>query len=55
MGRTEQFTEVQFDTPQIEGQIITTLITGHTAKSLVGPKRFFIQAFAIGLPDPSLL
>ncbi|MEP5152922.1 tRNA (N(6)-L-threonylcarbamoyladenosine(37)-C(2))-methylthiotransferase MtaB [Planktotalea sp.] len=28
MGRTEQFTEVTFDTDQIEGQIVTAQITG---------------------------
>ncbi|MFS4581764.1 tRNA (N(6)-L-threonylcarbamoyladenosine(37)-C(2))-methylthiotransferase MtaB [Phaeobacter sp. C3_T13_0] len=28
MGRTEQFTEVRFKTPQIEGQIVTTAATG---------------------------
>ena len=28
MGRTEQFTEVYFDTPQTEGQIVTTRISG---------------------------
>jgi threonylcarbamoyladenosine tRNA methylthiotransferase MtaB len=30
MGRTEQFTEVQFDTAQPESQIIRTQITGHS-------------------------
>ncbi len=34
MGRTEQFTEVAFDTPQPEGQIITSTITGYTATQL---------------------
>jgi len=28
MGRTEQFTEVKFATPQDEGQIVSTVITG---------------------------
>jgi threonylcarbamoyladenosine tRNA methylthiotransferase MtaB len=28
MGRTEQFTEVAFDTPQTEGRIVTATITG---------------------------
>ncbi|OAN72086.1 tRNA (N(6)-L-threonylcarbamoyladenosine(37)-C(2))-methylthiotransferase MtaB [Rhodobacteraceae bacterium EhC02] len=28
MGRTEQFTEVAFDTPQAEGRIVTATITG---------------------------
>ena len=28
MGRTEQFTEVTFATPQPEGQIVTARITG---------------------------
>jgi threonylcarbamoyladenosine tRNA methylthiotransferase MtaB len=28
MGRTEQFTEVTFETPQEEGQIVTAVITG---------------------------
>lgn len=36
MGRTEQFTEVAFDAPQTEGQIVTTMITGRTDKSLLG-------------------
>ncbi|MCZ4351986.1 tRNA (N(6)-L-threonylcarbamoyladenosine(37)-C(2))-methylthiotransferase MtaB [Roseovarius aestuarii] len=30
MGRTEQFTEVQFATPQLEGQIVAANITGTT-------------------------
>ncbi|WP_415922275.1 tRNA (N(6)-L-threonylcarbamoyladenosine(37)-C(2))-methylthiotransferase MtaB [Tateyamaria sp. SN6-1] len=34
MGRTEQFTEVTFDTPQPEGQIVTARITGHTDTQL---------------------
>lgn len=36
MGRTEQFTEVQFETPQTEGQIIATRIIGHSGNSLIG-------------------
>ncbi|AZV79937.1 tRNA (N(6)-L-threonylcarbamoyladenosine(37)-C(2))-methylthiotransferase MtaB [Parasedimentitalea marina] len=28
MGRTEQFTEVKFASPQVEGQIVSTVITG---------------------------
>ncbi|SDX25023.1 threonylcarbamoyladenosine tRNA methylthiotransferase MtaB [Ruegeria halocynthiae] len=34
MGRTEQFTEVSFDTPQQEGRIVTTKITGQTSRQL---------------------
>lgn len=34
MGRTEQFTEVQFTTDQPEGQIITATITGAAATTL---------------------
>ncbi len=34
MGRTEQFTEVNFDTPRTEGQIVTAKITGQTATQL---------------------
>ncbi|WP_170770778.1 tRNA (N(6)-L-threonylcarbamoyladenosine(37)-C(2))-methylthiotransferase MtaB [Ruegeria lacuscaerulensis] len=34
MGRTEQFTEVTFTTPQPEGQIVTATITGHTSSQL---------------------
>ena len=34
MGRTEQFTEVQFDSPQPEGQIVTATITGTSATTL---------------------
>ncbi|NOD63971.1 MULTISPECIES: tRNA (N(6)-L-threonylcarbamoyladenosine(37)-C(2))-methylthiotransferase MtaB [unclassified Ruegeria] len=34
MGRTEQFTEVSFATPQPEGQIVTAAITGQTADQL---------------------
>ncbi len=34
MGRTEQFTEVTFATPQIEGQIVTATITDHTDSQL---------------------
>ncbi|NOD33234.1 MULTISPECIES: tRNA (N(6)-L-threonylcarbamoyladenosine(37)-C(2))-methylthiotransferase MtaB [unclassified Ruegeria] len=35
MGRTEQFTEVSFATPQSEGQIVTAAITGKTADQLI--------------------
>jgi threonylcarbamoyladenosine tRNA methylthiotransferase MtaB len=35
MGRTEQFTEVQFDTAQPESQIIRTQITGHSKTQLL--------------------
>lgn len=35
MGRTEQFTEVHFDTPQIEGQIVHATICGATDKHLI--------------------
>ena len=35
MGRTEQFTETTFDTPQPEGQIITARITGHSDAQLI--------------------
>jgi threonylcarbamoyladenosine tRNA methylthiotransferase MtaB len=35
MGRTEQFTEVHFDTPQIEGEIVTTAIKGTRDNQLV--------------------
>ena len=34
MGRTEQFTEVTFATPQTEGQIVTAVITGLDAHQL---------------------
>lgn len=34
MGRTEQFTEVRFDTPHPEGQIVDATITGATATHL---------------------
>lgn len=34
MGRTEQFTEVAFDTDQSEGHIIKATITGHSDKRL---------------------
>ncbi len=34
MGRTEQFTEVHFDAPQPEGQIVTATITGTRAGQL---------------------
>jgi len=36
MGRTEQFTEVVFDSDQPEGQIVTTRITGHNDTQLFG-------------------
>jgi threonylcarbamoyladenosine tRNA methylthiotransferase MtaB len=35
MGRTEQFTEVRFATPQPVGQIVRTTITGHDRHQLV--------------------
>ena len=34
MGRTEQFTEVTFETDQIEGQIVTAPILGQTGTQL---------------------
>jgi len=34
MGRTEQFSEVAFQTPQPEGQIVTKTITSHTGTQL---------------------
>lgn len=34
LGRTEQFTEVTFDSDQPEGQIVTAEITGHSATQL---------------------
>ncbi len=34
MGRTEQFTEVAFNAPQPEGQIVTATITGQTSGQL---------------------
>ena len=34
MGRTKQFTEVTFDSPQPEGQIVTKTIQGHSATQL---------------------
>jgi threonylcarbamoyladenosine tRNA methylthiotransferase MtaB len=34
MGRTEQFTEVDFATDQPEGAIITARITGHAGERL---------------------
>ncbi|SDI99226.1 tRNA (N(6)-L-threonylcarbamoyladenosine(37)-C(2))-methylthiotransferase MtaB [Aliiruegeria lutimaris] len=34
MGRTEQFTEVSFETDQLEGQIVSTMITGHSQNQL---------------------
>lgn len=35
MGRTEQFTEVQFKSPKPEGQIITTKVTGISSTQLL--------------------
>ncbi|MEE2946453.1 MAG: tRNA (N(6)-L-threonylcarbamoyladenosine(37)-C(2))-methylthiotransferase MtaB [Pseudomonadota bacterium] len=35
MGRTEQFTEVRFDQPQIEGAVLSAKIRGHEAGQLV--------------------
>jgi threonylcarbamoyladenosine tRNA methylthiotransferase MtaB len=35
MGRTEQFAEVTFSTPQPVGQIVSTTISGHTENTLV--------------------
>jgi len=35
MGRTEQFTEVDFETDQAEGQIVTTTIRGQNGQRLV--------------------
>jgi len=35
MGRTEQFTEVHFETDQPESQIVQAVIAGHTATHLV--------------------
>ncbi len=35
LGRTEEFTEVEFATPQAEGQIVTTTITGHGESRLI--------------------
>lgn len=35
MGRTEQFAEVQFNTVQPEGMIVTTQITGHVSGHLI--------------------
>lgn len=35
MGRTEQFTEVWFDTPQTAGMIVSAKITDHSAKHLI--------------------
>ena len=34
MGRTEQFTEVHFSTPQVEGDIVKATITGQAANQL---------------------
>lgn len=35
MGRTEGFTEVLFDSDQIKGKIVPTMITGHSDKQLL--------------------
>ncbi|WP_377509700.1 tRNA (N(6)-L-threonylcarbamoyladenosine(37)-C(2))-methylthiotransferase MtaB [Octadecabacter sp. R77987] len=35
MGRTEQFTEVAFETDQPESQLVTAQITGHDGKQLI--------------------
>jgi threonylcarbamoyladenosine tRNA methylthiotransferase MtaB len=35
MGRTEQFTEVHFATPQVEGQIVTAKISGQSQAHLL--------------------
>jgi threonylcarbamoyladenosine tRNA methylthiotransferase MtaB len=35
MGRTEQFTEVRFCTPQAVGQIVKARITGHDGRQLL--------------------
>ncbi|MCZ4255395.1 tRNA (N(6)-L-threonylcarbamoyladenosine(37)-C(2))-methylthiotransferase MtaB [Sulfitobacter sp. PR48] len=35
MGRTEQFTEVHFDTPQVEGAIVTAKVTGKSRNALI--------------------
>ncbi|MEB8389123.1 tRNA (N(6)-L-threonylcarbamoyladenosine(37)-C(2))-methylthiotransferase MtaB [Rhodobacteraceae bacterium KMM 6894] len=35
MGRTEQFTEVKFDTPRVEGQIVQASISGVTETHLI--------------------
>ncbi|QFS81940.1 Threonylcarbamoyladenosine tRNA methylthiotransferase MtaB [Roseivivax sp. THAF40] len=35
MGRTEQFTEVRFKTPQREGEIVTAAIHGHDGQQLI--------------------
>ena len=34
MGRTSQFTEVTFEAPQVEGQIVSALITGIAGEQL---------------------
>lgn len=36
MGRTEQFAEVTFESPQAEGQIVTSKITDHHGTTLLG-------------------
>ncbi|MHA6325383.1 tRNA (N(6)-L-threonylcarbamoyladenosine(37)-C(2))-methylthiotransferase MtaB [Roseivivax sp. CAU 1753] len=35
MGRTEQFTEVRFDVPRPEGEIVTARISGHDSRCLL--------------------
>ena len=35
MGRTEQFTEVSFDSDRTEGQIVEAVIRGHSATQLL--------------------
>jgi threonylcarbamoyladenosine tRNA methylthiotransferase MtaB len=34
MGRTEQFTEVAFDSERREGEIVKAIVTGHTDTQL---------------------
>ncbi|MEM6618690.1 MAG: tRNA (N(6)-L-threonylcarbamoyladenosine(37)-C(2))-methylthiotransferase MtaB [Pseudomonadota bacterium] len=38
MGRTETFTEVRFESDQVEGQIVKARITGHSDRSLTAVK-----------------
>mgnify|MGYP000031574428 CR=1 FL=1 len=35
LGRSEQFTEIIFETPQIDGQIITARVTGVSDDKLI--------------------
>jgi threonylcarbamoyladenosine tRNA methylthiotransferase MtaB len=35
MGRTEQFTEVRFDAPQVEGAVVEAVISGHKEGALL--------------------